>query len=412
MLMVRIVPPSHDAPVAPGLGYDDRTWDQPAFLAVGQAMAASRMPTAVLNPGPRVLELPLGEPIDLLTAAFHDPLFDRAIGAEDFLQRRLFNDGLLVMHRGKVRHESYRNGLTATDHHLCHSVTKTLTTMMVGIAVDEGRLHLDRPVGDYVPELATIKAWRSVTLQHVLDMAAGLAADEHYDDPDSMYWRYAFGVGYYGSDASHPSHDLGALGFLQTELTTVAEPPGHRFNYASYLTNVLPMALANVYGRPAIELYEEYLFSRIGAESTCLLNLDAYGCPIVEGQISLTLRDLARWAGLYANGGRNLAGEQIVPDAWIEETIASDPDRLAAFARSESADDFPGGQYHNKTWVIDAPRRRFAMIGIHGQFAYIDLPAELLIVGFGSHPTQVSPAIGLSHHQLWHHVTDLVADVP
>ena len=354
--MVQIMQPDHASTVRAGLGYSDTTWDRPAFLAVGQTAAASRMPTAVLEPGRAAISLPIGDPIELGATPFHDALLDRAMSAEDFLQRRLWNDALLVMHRGRVRHESYRNGLAATDHHLCHSVTKTLTAMMIGIAVDEGCLDVTAPISTYVPELNDLAAWASVTVQHVLDMATGIATDEHYERPDSMYWRYAYGVGYYGSEPSHPSHDLGALGFILSELTATDVPPGYRFNYASYLTNLLPMALANIYGCPAVELYEQRLFGRIGAESACLLNVDAHGCPIVEGQISLTLRDLARWAGLYANGGRNLAGTQIVPTAWIEETISSSPERLAAFARGDSAEDFPGGQYHNKTWVLEIGR--------------------------------------------------------
>ncbi len=407
MLVVHMLQPKGST-VDKDFGYSDATWDRPAFLSVGQTTATSRMPTAVLEPGDLRLSLPLGDPLDVKGMAFHDVLFDRPMSADDFLNRRLFNDGLLVLHRGAVRHESYRNGFTADDHHLCHSVTKTLTTMMVGIAIDEGFLDVAMPIVTYVPELRELPAWESVTLQHVLDMAAGISSDEHYHKPDSMYWRYAYGVGYYGSDPSHPSHNLGALGFILRELTTTEAPPGFRFNYASYLTNLLPLALQNVYQRPAVELYEEYLFNHIGAEAPCLLNVDAYGCPIVEGQISLTLRDLARWAGLYANGGRSLAGEQVVPNEWIEETITSSPARLAAFARGDSAKDFPGGQYHNKTWVLDADRRRFAMLGIHGQFAYFDLPAELMIVGFGSFPEQVAPLMGNSLHQLWTALTDAV----
>jgi CubicO group peptidase (beta-lactamase class C family) len=408
MLVVHILQPIGTSTVEKSFGYSDATWDRPAFLSFGQTSAGSRMPTAVLNPGERALPLPLGDPLDLRGMTFHDALFDRPMSADDFLNRRLFNDGLLVLHSGLVRHESYRNGFTERDHHLCHSVTKTLTTMMVGIAVEQGLLHVNMPIATYVPQLSELPAWAPVTLQHVLDMATGITSDEHYEKPDSMYWRYAYGVGYYGSDPSHPAHDLGALGFILRELTTTDTPPGFRFNYASYLTNLLPMALENVYQRPAAELYEEHLFGRIGAEAPCLLNIDAHGCPIVEGQISLTLRDLARWAGLYVTGGRNLAGEQIVPNSWIEETIASSPARLAAFARGDSANDFPGGQYHNKTWVVNADRQRFAMLGIHGQFAYFDLPAELMVVGFGSFPEQVAPLMGQSLQQLWSVITDVV----
>ena len=148
---------------AESLGYGDFTWDRAAFLARGQISTEQRMPTARWHPAGSTRPLPIGSPLDLAGLAMHDPLLDRTIDMATFLDRRLFNDALLVWHRGAVRHESYRNG-----------------------------------IGPHVPELAGMPAWQGVTLQHVPDMAVGIATEEHYDDPASMYWRYARAVGYYG----------------------------------------------------------------------------------------------------------------------------------------------------------------------------------------------------------------------
>ncbi|HMN83815.1 MAG TPA: serine hydrolase [Burkholderiaceae bacterium] len=85
---------------------------------------------------------------------FDDPLLQRPIDWDTFIDRRLFSDGLLVMHRGRVRLETYRNGYRADDLHVVHSCSKTLTTMMVGIAVAEGRLDPVAPITRYVPALS------------------------------------------------------------------------------------------------------------------------------------------------------------------------------------------------------------------------------------------------------------------
>jgi CubicO group peptidase (beta-lactamase class C family) len=387
---------------AESLGYGDLTWDRPAFLARGQISTEQRMPTARLHPAGSTQPLPIGSPLDLAGLAVHDPLLDRTIDMATFLDRRLFNDALLVWHRGAVRHESYRNGIGPHDAHIVHSVSKTLTSMMVGIAQAQGRLSVSDPVGAYVPELAGMPAWQGVTLQHVLDMAVGIATEEHYEDPASMYWRYARAVGYYGpGDAP----GIGCLAFVREHLHQRVAEPGSLFNYASYLTNLLPLALSKVYQRPALELYQQYLYARIGAQADCLFNLDPTGLPIVEGHANLTLSDLARWALLYLHDGRNLAGEQIVPQAFVQETLRPDAGRAAAFQRSEAAAVFPGAQYHNKTWLLDPARRRYAMLGIHGQFAYFDRPADLMIVGFGSFPEQTSPLMKACLTRLWRTVT-------
>ncbi len=395
--MIRWLRPTDSRPDLQALGCIGPAWDQPHLLTWGQTSFSQRMPTAVLDPVGPVQPLPPGPSLAFDRLRFHDPLLDRSIDAQTFLDRRLFNDGLLVMHRGRVVHERYRNGLTSSDLHVVHSVSKTLTTMMVGIAVGEGRLDPMAPVAHCVPALAALPAWSTVKLQHVLDMASGIDCDEDYRVPDSMYWRYARSVGYAGGGEQAE----GALAFLLANLTRSSEPPGTRFNYASYLTNLLPLALEHSYGQPALELYASRLFGRIGAEQRCEINVDSQRLPIVEGQVNLTLRDLARWASLYLHEGRSLAGEALVPPAWIEATLAATPARLAAFTASDASQRFPRGHYANQCWVVDAQRRRLAMLGIHGQFAYLDLPAQLMIVGLGSFPVQVAPLMTASLQQLW-----------
>ncbi len=398
--MRRIVPESQTA--ADDLGYGPRSWDAPQFLGRGQIESEMRMPTAVLERGGPVMTLPAGPELDLESMTFTDPLTERPWSGAQFLDRRLYTDGLLVFHNGGIRYETYRNGLTPSDHHILHSVSKTLTTMQMGIAIGEGLVDPDAPIRSYLAPLCALPAWNDVTVQHVLDMATGIKCDEHYEDPDSMYWRYAEVAGYYGLADPSPG---GVIDFVVENLTEQEEPPGHRFNYASYLTNLLPACLAEVYGRPAVELFEEQLHQRLGCEHDALVNCDSTGAPIVEGQLCLTLRDFARWALLFLHQGRNLAGEQVVPSSWIAEATAADPARRAAFVRGDSVERFPGAEYHNQAWVLDPDAGVMAMLGIHGQFAYVDRPRDLLIIGVSSYPTQVD-LLGLaSTQELWHTVT-------
>jgi len=395
------------AAAADDLGYGPRTWDAPQFLSRGQIESEARMPTAVLEQRGPVLPLAAGTPLDIEGFEFVDPLSGRAMSGSQFLDRRLYTDGLLVFHDGGVRFETYRNGLRPSDRHILHSVSKTLTTMMIGVAIADGMIDPSAPIRSYVAPLRGVPAWRDITVQHVLDMATGLNCDEHYENPDSMYWDYAEVAGYYGLADPAPG---GVIDFVVDHLTEVIESPAHRFNYASYLTNLLPACVTEVYGRPAVELYEELIHQRVGCEWDALVNCDSTGAPIVEGQLNLSLRDFARWALLYLHDGRNLAGEQVIPGAWITEATADDAGRRAAFARGESAARFPNAQYHNQAWVLDAEAGVLAMLGIHGQFAYVDRPRQLLIVGVASYPTQVDPLLTVCTQQLWQSVTTAVDD--
>jgi CubicO group peptidase (beta-lactamase class C family) len=387
------------------VGYSGLTWDQPANLARGQITSVERMPSVELMPGGPPVPFALGPDLDVDSMILRDPLALRDMTGSQFLDRRLYTDGLLVLHRGKLVYETYRNSMTDSDRHINHSTTKTLTTMLVGIATGEGRLSVDAPMPELVPELADLPAWSGITLQHVLDMAAGLDTEEAYENADSMYWRYAEAVGYY---TTPQDRQIGVLAFIERELTTVLEPPGQRFNYASYLTNLIPMAVENAYGTPATELLEGRIYRHLGAEQPALLNLDSIGRPIVEGQLNLTLRDFARWSVPFTRDGLAVTGRRVVSSAWVEETFRADQARAAAFARGASSADFsayPHAQYHNQAWVLDPDRGVMAMIGIHGQFSFIDLTADLVIVGFGSFPVQMNRLLQSAMSELWSRVS-------
>jgi len=125
------------------------------------------------------------------------------------------------------------------------------------------------------------------------------------------------------------------------DLTRRSDEPGTRFNYASYLTNLLPIAVQRTYGAPVLELLKQRIYRHLAAEQPAPLNLDSTRLPIVEGQANLTLRDFARWGHLLLDGGRTIDGRQIVPEAWIAQAFTPDPAQTQAFARGESAESLP-----------------------------------------------------------------------
>lgn len=384
------------------LDFDQTNWDIPQFLPLGQITTPARMHTVTLTAPEAPIELAQGPSLDVDRIDFVDPLTRRVMTGAQFLDRRLCCDALLVYADDTVRYETYRNAIGPSDRHIIHSCTKSLTTLMVGVAVADGLLDPSATLGSYVPELAEVEAFDGVTLQHGLDMTTGIRSEEHYEDPDSMYWRYAKAVGYYGSDPEA----AGALGFAIDNLTERAEQPGSRFNYTSPVTNLLAICLERVYGRPAPELYEQFIYSRIGAENDALLNCDRFGSPIVEGHLNLTLRDFVRWALLVLHDGKNLDGDQVVPAEWIIETCSPSPRRREAFASSEYGDMFSTGEYHNQTWLLDPGAGQVAMLGIHGQFAYLDRSRQILIAAMSSYPTQVDPLAVAIMADLWKRISD------
>jgi CubicO group peptidase (beta-lactamase class C family) len=398
--MVKLVQPAGDERVInEALGIDWSNWDFPSHLAYSQRAMTAFWPTAVIAAPREAISLERAAAgLDLADLHFMEPGTDRAMTAEQLLDRRLCNDALLVMHRGRVVHESYRNGMLDSDRHVNHSTTKSLTTLLVGIAIEEGLVDPAAPITDYLEVFADLPAWRRVSVQHALDMRTGLRYEEHYEDPDSVCWSYFRATGYYP-----PREDThaGYVAWVRDLMREADCAPGERFVYSSPVTNALGMVAASVYGRSVAELLEEKIFRHIGAEDDAWLNLDPSGVAVTEGQLSLRLRDFARWASLFLNRGRNLAGEQVAPAAFIDDITVPRAELRAAWQSGDYAAIFPDGQYRNQTYVLDAGCTQMAMLGIHGQFAFIDLDRDLLAVGYGSYPTQVDAILVESLRSLW-----------
>jgi len=91
-------------------------------------------------------------------------------------------DEWMVVHRGVVLAEEYLQGMTPDTRHLLMSVSKSLIATVVGALAADGTLELDRPVSDYVPELAK-SGYSGAHIRHLLDMRSGIAFSEDYLDP-------------------------------------------------------------------------------------------------------------------------------------------------------------------------------------------------------------------------------------
>ena len=375
--------------------------ERPEHLAINHIAMEKVFRTLALERSGAVAPLPMAPSgIDIDTWSFEDLLRPgHVLSGEQFLNRRLFNDALLIMHQGHVIQESYRNGMLPTDRHVIHSCTKSFVAIIVHGAIESGLMTPGAEISDYVAEFQGQDVWRGVTLQHVLDMQSGVRYSEDYEDPGADYWSYAKAAGYYPPDEG--TEAMGVRNWILAHLTARDHEPGEAFVYNSCLADVLGMALETVYQKPLGQVFEEAFFVHVGAESDAYLNTDRFVFPIVEGQLNLTLRDFARCAWPLLNDGRSLTGKPLIPKRLMEDITTADPAYQKAYQRVTPDDLFPSGCYRNQFWCFRPEQRQFSMIGIHGQFAWFDLNRELMIVGFGSYPTPDSALMMHTLSTLW-----------
>ncbi|MFO1330431.1 MAG: serine hydrolase [Rubrivivax sp.] len=217
---------------------------------------------------------------------------------------------LLVAREGRLVYERYFDGHGADTLATSFSMAKSVVSVLLGIAIDEGRIAgVDEPVTRWLPELGAGDAgFERITLRHLLAMRSGIAFDEGYRSPFSDAARF-----YVGSDLRDAVARL-----------TVAQPPDQRFHYSSGDTQLLAMALERAVGMPLARWAETRLWQPLGAEHDASWSLDSARSGVARGFCCLNARavDYLRFGLMVAEGGQ-WNGRRIVSRAWLERSTAA-----------------------------------------------------------------------------------------
>lgn len=208
-------------------------------------------------------------------------------------------DACVVVHRGSLVDEWY--GPRYAEPIGAMSSTKSVTGLLAGMIVGDGKLSPDHPVSRYIPE------WRAgaeggVTVRHLLSMTSGL--------PD-----FPPGAREVGSVTDKEAFAFG-LGLVAR--------PGAAWAYSNDGAFLLSPLLDRAVGEPIEEYARRRLFGPLGMRNT-RLHVYPNGQAWTHADMKTTPRDMARLGQLMLNGGR-WGGVQIVPEEWVRESVrASQP---------------------------------------------------------------------------------------
>ncbi len=292
--------------------------------------------------------------------------------------QRTTTDGLVVLNRGRVVHESYSGSLRAHVPHILFSVTKSVVGLVAGIVVERGQLDPETAVSHYLPETAG-SGYGDATVRHVLDMTVGVAFDEDYEATQGDMVRYREATGW------NVGGDGNSVG-LRRYLCTL--PPdgehGRAFKYCSPNTDLLGWILERATGKPVAELLSEALWAPLGAQNDAYIGVDDYGAARTAGGLCVTTRDLARIGQMVLEDGR-VDGRQVVPSAWIKDIFeAGDRD---AWDAGNFADDMPDTWYRSKWYKHGAVAHAVSGLGIFGQSLFVHPASQTVIAKHSSLPT-------------------------
>lgn len=294
-----------------------------------------------------------------------------------------FTDGFMVLKNGSVAFEWYRTA-QARKPHVVFSVSKSITALLAGIAVGEGRLDPDLPVGAYLP-VRDGTAYGSASVRHVLDMTVSIAFVEDYLNPDETFLAYREASGW------NPPRSLANTQGLADFLLTMRRgdrPHGKRFHYVSPNSDLLGLIVESATGE-RIGDYAGRLFTGMGADGEAYLTVDRYGAPRTAGGFCITLADMARIGDLVRCRGKML-GRQVVPEAWIDD-LSTGGDK-EAWINGDMALFLPGGSYRSQWYAPAGARGTLMAVGIHGQWIYVDPPSGVVIAKQSSQPLPVDDA--------------------
>jgi CubicO group peptidase (beta-lactamase class C family) len=196
-----------------------------------------------------------------------------------------------------------------TSLHTQQSVTKSVTSIVYGIALARGDLaSIDQPIASYFPEHARAFSdprKRQITIRHLLTMSSGIRWPEggSYDISEDLTGRM------------EKSSDWVSLVLEQPMEAT----PGEHWSYSSGAAALLAAVFKAATGRDLQDYAREHLFGPLGIDRF-LWKRSAGGLTDSEGGLYLDIHDMATLGQLYLQKGQ-WRGRQIVPAQWVEESV-------------------------------------------------------------------------------------------
>ena len=279
----------------------------------------------------------------------------------------LANDGLIGMVVVKDDHvlfEHYPDDIEESDVWVSFSVTKSVTSMLIGAAIQDGYIEsVDEPVVDYLPRLRGT-SYEYATIGNLLNMASGVRWNEDYADPESDVAR--------AGDAN----GLNLARYLGT--LPLDANPGDRFNYNTGETNLVGEVLRAAIGNNAATYLIHKIWQPFGMEHDANWLLGAPGGGELGGCcISASLRDYARLGIFAMNGGRLKDGTRVLPEDWM--SVSTTPSK--------------GYAGYGYLWWLPGDGS-YSANGVFGQRIHIFPEDNLVIAMHGNAET----AVGTEYH--------------
>lgn len=267
-------------------------------------------------------------------------------------------NAFLVIRNGKITYEKYFNGKTASTVLPSYSVAKTMTSLVIGQLIDEGKIKESDTFVSILPQFKAGTSFDKVTIKDLLDMNSGIGVSDNYPTGPSG-WGVAIAQMYASTD----------IDWFVMHNRKMTEEPGTYPEYRSVNTQLLGLIIQKVTGQRLADAFSERVWQKVGADFNATWNVDRVGghekafCCF-----NATARDYAR-VGLALMTGE----PKIASTSW-----------KARLSTSAVTLDYGWGygaqMWHPYTGIN-------LMLGLHGQYIYQDALHDTVIVKLSDMPT-------------------------
>lgn len=274
----------------------------------------------------------------------------------------------LVWKEGALIYERYNHD--RTEHHRLRgfSMTKTLTALLMGIPVSEGKIALDNPTHDYIPELKGY--WLGeVTIRNHLKMAHG--SDWSYDKKNAGdYWMRKYDI----ANCTHKG-PCGQDLFSVWKTYQKKDEQGSVFNYSPISSDILSLVISRAYGKNSSKVFEERIWAKIGAQRDAVWRSSRINLSITSGadEFHATGRDWIRLGELLASLG-SFRGTQVVDKTYVE-SMRNDVVKIG----NQPTAEYRVANYGYQV-AINTDGKTFILRGWRGQTLYVSPETQTVML--------------------------------
>lgn len=261
----------------------------------------------------------------------------------------------LVIQNGKLLQERYWDGYKRTTASNSFSMAKAVTVLLLGKAVDDGRiLNINQKFSDFYPEYSEKEFGNHLTLKNLASMEAGLDWKEDYKNPFSPN-----AAAYYG-------YSLADVVFQKK----FKQNPGEKFEYQSGATQLLGFAIGRAVSMSLADYASAKLWKPLGMEQDAQWSTDDSGVEKAFCCIQSNARDFAKLGYLLLNKGR-FDNMPIIDEQFVDEMVTPTANS--------------NGIYGLGVWTnYDSNIPHFYLRGLYGQYVIVIPKYDMIIVRFGN----------------------------